>query len=71
MTIHVAEETKTVMDVLSFTTVLATLAAWLPPLAAAVSILWGMIRIYETDTVQKILQKRRERNCEYSEGGTD
>lgn len=47
------------IDALSVTTVLATLSAWLPPLAALVSLIWGLIRIYETKTVQGLLGKRR------------
>lgn len=48
------------MDVLSVSTVLATLSAWLPPMAALVSLVWGCIRVYETRTVQKWLSPKRE-----------
>lgn len=51
---------KGYLDAISVATVLATLTAWLPPLAAAVSIVWGVIRIYETRTMQGWLQKRKK-----------
>lgn len=52
-----SEQTKHVFDIMSVGTVLATLAAWLPPLAALMSILWTVIRIYETPTFQRLLSK--------------
>ena len=54
-----SEPTKTVLDGLSVATVLASLAAWLPPLAALASLVWTGIRIYETKTVQGWLKKWR------------
>lgn len=44
---------KHVGDVLSVSVVAATLAAWLPAIAALFSIVWSAIRIYETKTVQR------------------
>ena len=46
------EETKTIVDAVSVTTTVSALMGWLPAVAAALSILWTLIRIYETDTVQ-------------------
>lgn len=60
---HLSEHSKTVLDLVSVTTVLATLAAWAPPLAAVVSIVWGLIRIWETQTVQRIVNRVRGCNC--------
>lgn len=57
---NLSESTKQAADVLSLATVLATLAAWLPSIAAVVSIVWGCIRIYETKTVQGWFSRRRE-----------
>ena len=54
------EQTKQVLDVASIGTVVATLTAWLPPIAALISILWGLIRVYETETVQKLIKKWRK-----------
>lgn len=50
-----------VMDTLSVTTVVATLAGWLPSMAAIVTIIWTGIRIYETQTVQRLLKKYKPR----------
>lgn len=61
MTHHVSETVKHVGDAVSVVTVLATLAAWLPPLAALITIIWTSIRIWESKTVQNFLKKRRER----------
>lgn len=60
-----SESTKHAIDTLSLATVLGTLAAWLPPIAALISIIWGCIRIYETRTVQQMLGKPyRRRNSD-------
>jgi hypothetical protein len=48
---------KHLIDALSIGTMLGSLINMLPPLAALVSIIWGCIRIYETKTVQKLLNK--------------
>lgn len=58
---HLSESTKHAIDTLSVATVLASLAAWLPPIAALISIIWGVIRIYETRTVQTWLGRKRTR----------
>lgn len=44
---------KPVIDGLSVATVLGALTAWLPPIAALFTIVWTVIRIWETKTVQK------------------
>lgn len=49
------EHIKTAADVGSIGTVLATLAGWLPQIAALASLVWTAIRIYETKTVQRWL----------------
>ena len=49
------ETLKHVGDALSVSVVVATIAQWLPALAAVMSIIWTGIRIYETATVQKWL----------------
>ena len=53
----VSESAKTVVDAASLFTVVGTLNAWLPPLAALFTIVWTSIRIYETKTVQKFIQR--------------
>lgn len=54
------ETLKHIGDALSVGTVIATLAAWLPPLAALFTIIWTAIRIYETKTVQKFINRFRK-----------
>jgi hypothetical protein len=53
------ETAKTIGDVLSITTVVGTLAQVLPSIAAIFTIVWTMIRIYETKTVQSWLRRLR------------
>jgi hypothetical protein len=47
------EGTKQVIDAASVSIVVSSLASWLPPTAALITIIWSLIRIYETQTVQK------------------
>lgn len=56
------ETFKTTGDVLSVSTIVATLANWLPAGAAFFTIVWTLIRIYETKTVQRwIYRGQRDR----------
>ena len=52
MTQH--ETAKTAVDAVSLVTVVGTLVDVLPSIAALISIIWGLIRIWETDTVKAI-----------------
>lgn len=47
------EQVKAAVDVVAIGTAVATLTAWLPPIAALFTIIWTSIRIWETDTVKK------------------
>lgn len=49
---------KPLLDTVSLVTVAGTLMNILPAIAAVLSIIWTVVRIYETDTVQKILGKK-------------
>jgi hypothetical protein len=49
--------TKTLLDAVSLVTVVGTIMEMLPAVAAVFTIIWTGIRIYETDTVQKLLGK--------------
>ena len=51
---------KAVIDLSSITVVLATLVEWLPAAAALASLIWSIIRIYETETVQSWIEKWRK-----------
>lgn len=47
--------TKSILDAFSVATVVGTLMDILPSVAVLFTIIWTGIRIYETDTVQKLL----------------
>ena len=51
------EESKAMIDVLAIGGTLGTIAGVLPPLAALITIIWTCLRIWETKTVQKLLNK--------------
>ena len=53
------ENAKHVIDAASVFTAIATLAQWLPAMAALASLVWSLIRIWETVTVQNFVGKYR------------
>jgi len=53
----IEEETKQVIDVAAASTGILSLVAWLPPIASLLTIVWLGIRIYESETVQKLINK--------------
>jgi hypothetical protein len=55
---HISEPVKHVVDALSIMTVLGTLVNILPAVAAILSIVWSIIRIYESKTFQGWLGKK-------------
>ena len=55
---HISDAMKHVVDMVSIATVLGTLLEMLPAIAAGLSIIWTLIRIYETDTVQQWIHRR-------------
>jgi hypothetical protein len=55
---HLSENTKHIIDFASVATVLGTLMDWLPAVAALLSIIWTLLRIYESKTVQGLLGKK-------------
>ena len=57
---HLNESTKHVIDGLSLVTVLGALVDVLPAIAALFTIIWTGIRIYETDTIQQLLGKKKD-----------
>lgn len=52
-----SETVKHAIDALSVVTVVGTLTKMLPAVAATFTIIWTVIRIYESATVQKLLGK--------------
>lgn len=63
---ELSETTKHAVDALSVATVLGTIIEMLPAIAAAFTIVWTGIRIYETNTVQNMLGRRRRRKSDSS-----
>jgi hypothetical protein len=53
----VNEHTKSVIDWTSIGVAFGSLLQILPSIAAALSIVWTVIRIYETKTVQNFIKK--------------
>jgi len=52
------EGTKQVVDAVSVLTVVGTIGELLPPLAALFTLVWTGIRIFETQTVQRLLGRK-------------
>ena len=59
-----AEVVKSIGDVLSIVTVVGTLIEMLPSVAAIFTIVWTGIRIWETETVQKMLGRKGKGDAE-------
>ena len=53
------ESTKEMLDVAAASTAVMSMAAWLPPTASILTIIWLGIRIYESETVQGFLGKNK------------
>ncbi len=52
------QEGKQILDLAAASTGVMSVAAWLPPIASLFTIIWLGLRIYESDTVQKLLPKK-------------
>jgi cell division protein FtsX len=59
MTSNTDETVKQIADAASVVTVVGTLAGILPAMAALFTIVWTGIRIYETETVQRLIGKKK------------
>jgi hypothetical protein len=55
----VDEQIKHTVDAVSAGVVVGALVDWLPPMAAAFTIVWTGIRIYETKTAQRLCRRIR------------
>lgn len=55
------ESTKEMLDVAAASTAVMSMAAWLPPTASILTIIWLGIRIYESDTVQSIVNGTKKK----------
>lgn len=60
MTETTHETGKLILDALSVVTVIGTLVDMLPSIAAVFTIVWTGIRIWETDTVQRIIKRKKD-----------
>jgi len=56
---NLSEGVKHGVDVVSAGTAIGALAGWLPEIAALFTIIWTSIRIFESDTVQSLLNRRK------------
>ena len=65
------DETKDVIDVAAASTALLTLAAWLPPTASILTIVWMILRIYESDTVQSIVNGTNKKDSQLTKVQTN
>ena len=59
MTEHDQETLKHIIDGASILTVIGTLVEFLPAVSAVLSIVWVAIRIWETETVQKLVNRKK------------
>ena len=62
MSLNVDEHTKWIIDLASITTVVGTLWGALPALAALFSLIWSLIRIYETKTFQGLISRFQKKD---------
>ncbi len=58
MALQADEQVKAVGDAISILTVVGTLAELLPAIAAILTIIWTAIRIWETDTMQRMFNRK-------------
>jgi len=63
MTDHDQETLKQILDGASILTVIGTIVEFLPAVSAVLSIIWVTIRIWETDTVQKLAYRKKEEDA--------
>ena len=63
MTDHDQETVKYMIDGASILTVIGTLVEFLPAVSALLSIIWIAIRIYETDTIQRLVGRKKDNDA--------
>lgn len=54
------EEAKQVTDVAAGGVTISAFMAWIPEVTALLSLVWVCIRIYETDTIKKIIGNKKD-----------
>lgn len=55
---------KHILDGASLITVIGTLVEFLPAVSALLSIVWAAIRIYETETVKRLMGRKEGNDAE-------
>jgi hypothetical protein len=63
MTAYDQETLKQLLDGASILTVIGTLVEFLPAVSAVLSIIWVAIRIYETDTVKRLMSRKKDNDA--------
>jgi len=63
MTDQTHETVKHILDGASILTVVGTLVEFLPAVSALLSIIWIAIRIYETDTIQQLVGRKKDNDA--------
>jgi len=58
---HIAQGSKLFGDGIAVGVLVAGIAQLLPQIATLLTIVWMVLRIYESDTVQKIIERRKAR----------
>lgn len=58
---HIPQGFKQFSDLVSVTTLLGSLVGMLPAVASVLTIMWTVIRIYETETVRGLVNKWKAR----------
>lgn len=56
---HVPEGLKHAVDAVSIAALLGSLISMLPAVASVLTIIWTLIRIYETATVQRMVTRKK------------
>jgi len=64
------ETLKHVIDGASILTVIGTLVEFLPAVSAVLSIVWVAIRIYETETVKKLTNRKKDDDAKQEQEST-
>ena len=64
------ETLKHILDGASILTVIGTLVEFLPAVSAVLSIVWVAIRIYETDTVKKLTNRKKDDDAKQEQEST-
>ena len=55
---HLPDGLRLLLDAISITALLGSLISLLPAIASVLTIVWTVIRIYETETVQRLVKRR-------------